>query len=174
MQIPPFFSRAVVVGLGSLLFAGCISRPPPPTYRNVDREAPAFKAAVARETERQREQGKSPAKAEEIATTKVTRQIIKTEKDRRIEQVAPLVAALTAFDHPRGCWAYTTTTTTRKADKITVRVERYDAFQPEERLWTLVSHDGQTPDEKAQADYRRAKLRTWKRQLQRTPKYSAT
>ncbi|MEO5960385.1 MAG: hypothetical protein ABIR80_14820, partial [Opitutaceae bacterium] len=165
MKFPPFLSRQLLIGLGPLLFAGCISRPPPPAYRTVDREAPAFKEAVARETERQREQGKSPAKAQEIATTKITRQIIKTEQDRRIAQVAPLLTALTSFDRSRGCWAYTITTTTRQPDNTTVLVERYDSFQPEERLWTLVSRDGQSPDEKTQADYRRAKLRARQKQL---------
>lgn len=163
MRFLGFFLAAL-----SLFFAGCVSVETP-AYRKVDHDAPVFKEAVASETQRQIDQGKSPAKAEEIATGKVTRQIIKAEQARRTEQVAPLVQALEAFDRSRGCWAYQVTTTTRKADKTTVDVERYDAFQPEARLWTLVTRDGQTPDEKTQADYRRVKLRAWKKQLQRSP-----
>lgn len=174
MRLSPTLLRLFSYGWGPLLFAGCVSVEKP-AYRKVDPDAPAFKDAVARETERQREQGKSPAKAQEIATAKVTRQIIKTEQARRTEQVAPLVAALTAFDRSRGCWAYQVTTTTRKPDNTTVVVERYDAFQPEERLWTLVSRDGQAPDEKTQADYRRAKLRARQKQMKQSPpRYSRT
>jgi len=164
--------RPFLASLGSLLFAGCFSVETP-AYRKVDRDAPAFKEAVVRETAHQQEQGKSPAKAEEIATGKVTRQFIMAEKARRTDQVAPLLQALAAFDRPRGCWAYTVTITTRKPDKTTVNIVRFDPFQPEERLWTLVTHDGQTPDEKTQTDYRRAQLRAWKKQLQKSPpKYS--
>jgi len=164
------FSLAAI----GVLLTGCISMPAP-AYRKVDQETPAFKEAVTREAARQQERGKSPAQAQEIATQKVIRQIIKMEQDRRLEQVTPLLTALTALDRPRGCWAYTLTTATCLPDKTTVVVERYDAFQPEERLWTLVMRDGQAPDEKTQANYRRAKVNAWKKQLKQSPpKYSQT
>jgi hypothetical protein len=174
MRLIPMLLRPFLASLGMLFLAGCFSVETP-AYRKVDRDTPAFKEAVTSETAHQQEQGKSPAKAEEIATGKVTRQFVKAEEARRIEQVAPLMQALAAFDRPRGCWAYTATTTTRQPDKTTVNVVRFDPFQPEERLWTLVIHNGQAPDEKTQANYRHAQLRAWKKQLQkRPPKYSET
>jgi hypothetical protein len=157
------FLRVFSSAFLAVLFGGCGVSIPRPDYYKVDKEAPAFKEAVVREKERQQEKGKSAAKAEAIAVQKVTRQIIKTEAQQRAEEVAPLAQALQAFERSRGCWAYTFTTTQRIDRKTTVEVARYDAFQPEERLWTLVTRDGQTPDEKAQADYRRKQLRAWKK-----------
>lgn len=174
MRLIPLSSYLVFSGAVSLLVAGCISVSRP-GYLNVDRDTPEFKLAVADETQRQQEKGVTAGKAEKIAEQKVTQQIIRSERQRRSEQVIPLVQALTAFDRPRGCWAYTVTTTTRKAGTVSVVVETYDAFQPEERLWTLVSRDGQPPDEKAQTAYREKKLRAWKKQLKKGPsKYSKT
>ena len=172
MKSYPLLAAPTVVSLCALLLAGCVSVEEP-AYRIVDHDTPAFKQAVAIETQRQQEQGKSLANAEEIATGKVTRQTIKAEKDRRIEQVTPLVAALADLDRSRGCWAYTVTTTTREPGQTTLDVERYDASQPEERLWTLVTRNGATPDETTQAGYRRAKMRVWIRQLhQPSPRFS--
>ncbi len=133
-------------------------------------DTPTFKNAVASETAFQQAQGKSPAKAQEVAVRKVTRQYASSEKERREEQVAPLVEALKAFERPRGgCWAYNTTTTRQADGNTTVMVERFDPFQPEERLWTLLGRDGSVPDEKTQAGYRRAKLKAWQKELDRKP-----
>lgn len=166
-------SRLLAVALLGLFLSGCVSRPTP-AYRKVDRDTPEFKAAVAREAELQQAKGKSVSAAEEIASRKVVQQTIQTEKDRRTDLVAPLVGALASFDRPRnGCWAFVLSTTTRKAGVTTVVVERFDPFQPEERLWTLLNVDGHLPGEKAQADYRTARLRAWKKeQKRRPPKYT--
>jgi hypothetical protein len=169
MRFSPLRPLAVLGGIVALLVAGCFSLPPPPAYYNVDRETPAFKDAVAREAAHQQELGKPADKAEKIAAAVVSRGIIERERARRGEEVEPLLAALAALKGSRGCWAYTLTTTTTKDGKTTVDVENYDAFQPEERLWTLVTRNGQAPDEKTQADYRRDKLKAWKRQLSQSP-----
>jgi len=143
------------------MFVGCTM--PTASYRKVDRSSPAFQEAVAHETQLQQDKGLSAAEAEKTATQLVTKQVIKAEKERRLEQVAPLIRALTALEQPVGCWAYTATTTMHVDGKTTVQVERYDPFQPENRLWTLVSRDDLPPDEPAQADYREKKLRTMKK-----------
>lgn len=161
----------------SLLSAGCFSMPER-VYENVDRESPAFQEAVARETERQQMAGKSRSVAEKKAVRKVTQQTIQEEKQRlfneRAPQIAPLIQALEAFDRPCGCWAYTVATVVNKSQEITADVERFDPFQTEARLWTLVSRNGVTPDEEAQADYRRARLRAWKKELAQTAKRNAS
>lgn len=151
----------------AVLVTGCRVSIPRPTFHQVDQEAPAFKEAVALEKKRQEEKGRSPAKAEARAVRTVTREIIQTEAQRQAEKAVPLAEALRAFERPRGCWAYTFTTTTHHEGKTTVEVARFDAFQPEERLWTLVSRDGEVPDEKVQANYRRAMLKNWKKSMSR-------
>lgn len=143
--------------------SGCTVSIPKPAFHQVDQEAPAFKEAVALEKKRQQDKGKSSVKAEATAVRKVTRDVIRTESERRAEKIVPLSQALDAFERARGCWAYTFTTTTRRAGKTTVEVARFDAFQPEERLWTLISRDGEVPDDETQANYRRANLKAWKK-----------
>jgi hypothetical protein len=118
---------------------------------------------VAVELDRLRTAGESPSRARSTATRNVTEQFIATEASRRKEQVAPLVAALDLQEKPRGCWAYRVTTTKTVNGKASVKVERYDPYEPEARLWTLVSEEGKVPDEKAQAEYRKKKLAEWKR-----------
>jgi len=158
-----------ILSAGGLIFlTGCFSFPTPAALK-VDPSTPAFKEAVAREAQHQQDDGKSAAEAEKIATQRVTRQFIQTERKQRAGQVAPLVQALTALERPRGCWAYTVTTTTIASDKAMVAVVRYDPSQPEERLWTLVSRNSEAPDEKQQADYRRTALAAWKKQLKADP-----
>ncbi len=146
-----------------LALAGCRTVIPQPAYRKVDQDAPAFKEAVAKETERQIELGKSARETRSRAVNKVKRATLKVASDRRNDSVAPLAKALEKLTRSRGCWAYTITTTKRTDGKATVDVVRFDAYQPEAKLWTLVSRDGQTPDEETQADFSRAQLRAWKR-----------
>jgi hypothetical protein len=155
--------RPFLASLGLVMFVGCTM--PTASYRKVDQSSPAFKEAVAHETQVQQDKGLSAGEAEKTATQLVTKQVIKAEKERRLEQAAPLVRALTALEQPVGCWAYTVTSTKHQDGKTTVEVERYDPFQPENRLWTLVSRDGVPPDEPAQADYRKTKLRASKKSL---------
>ena len=152
----------------ALAFAGCAL--PRASYKKIDQDTPAFKAAVALETERLQTTEKSVSAATKLATKRVTQQFIDAEKQRRTEQVAPLAEVMAVFEKPRGCWAYTITTTQRTNGVPTVTVETFDPFQPEERLWTLVSRDAQTPDEKAQATYRAKKLRDWRKKQDRKPK----
>src|SRR5205085_1064880 len=119
---------------GALLLGGCTI--PTPGYRKVDESLPEFREAVAREAERMVARGASPAEAQETAVRLVTSRMVQAQKAERPRQVAPLLAAVKAFDQPRGCWAYTVTTTTRKDGVPTVQVEQFDAFQPEAKLWT--------------------------------------
>lgn len=155
----------VLPGAAVLLFAaGCVSRPTPPPYRRVDTASPAFQSAVTRETAAEQAKGKSATEAAKVATQRVSRQTIAAEKQRRVDQVAPLTAALDALQRPRGCWAYTSTTTTTKAGQATVVVERFNPFEPDERLWTLVSVNGHSPTEEGQADYRRQRLKKWRQE----------
>ncbi|MBI5381131.1 MAG: hypothetical protein HZA31_04460 [Opitutae bacterium] len=154
-----FLLAAIVIAL-----TGCISRPVrnhSPAYRRVDSTAPEYRAAVDREFEAEKAKGKTDSAADLIAEMRVYEQFTSSEKKRRTSGVAPLVAALEAFDRPRGCWAYTVTTTTSTNGKVVEEVERYDPFQPEARLWTLVSRNGRAPDEDDQRSYRREKLREW-------------
>lgn len=148
----------VLVSLTCCVFlvGGCVSSPQP-AYRKVDVASSQFESTVALETEKELAKGKSAKAAEKIATSRVTRQFAQAEKTRRLDSVAPLLRALGSFDRPRaGCWACVVTTTTRSEKGTTVQVEQFDPFQPEGRLWTLLSRDGVVPDEKTQAAYRSA------------------
>jgi hypothetical protein len=147
----------------ALLLAGCAAHVTPP-YRRVDTDAPEFKAAVARETAAEEAKGASSHQAAGIAVRRVTDQAIAAEKERRTDMIAPLTEALAALDRPRGCWAYTATVTTQRAGKTAIEVERFDPSQPDERLWTLITRDGQTPPDAEQAKYRRARLSKWQSQ----------
>jgi hypothetical protein len=164
-RLRPLF---LATGVGAIvtavtLLAGCGSSPVA-SYRRVDPKTPEFQAAVARETAAETAKGKSASDAAEIATRRVTEQTIATEKQRRTDSVAPLTAALAALERPRGCWAYTATTSTTKDGKTVVDVERFDPFQPDERLWTLLTRDGRAPTTDEQASYRRDRMKRWKRQ----------
>lgn len=147
-----------------------MSRPSTSPYRRVDQTTPAYREAVAHETATAIAQGKSAAEVEKSAKRRVTRQFVAAEKQRRLDLVAPLTAALTALDQPRGCWTYTMMIRTTRDGRTTVTVERFDPYQPEEKLWTLLSRDGTTPTEATQADYRRTKLRAWQKQQARDAK----
>lgn len=160
-MITPVFWRLGLLGLGVFFLSACTF--PKATYRNVDQTTPAFRQAVALETEKLQARGQSASDAEKAATKVVTKRAIQEEKTKRTVQVTPLVEVMSALEKPRGCWAYTATTTTRKDGKETVKVERYDPFQPEERLWTLLTLNGKTPDETEQASYRERRLRSWKK-----------
>lgn len=139
---------------------------PTPAYRHIDKEAPAFKEAVATEKERLEKEGRSAAKAEARAVRNVTKEILREESGKRTAQVLPLSEALGKFELSRGCWAYVTTTTLRAKGKTTVDVVQFDAFQPDERLFTLISRDGQTPDEKTQETFRKTQLKAWKKAME--------
>ena len=129
--MPPRFRPVFLFGLTGML-AGCSM--PKAAYRQVDHETPAFKAAVAQETEHQQAAGKSKAAAEKIATNKTDARFAQNEKDRRLALIAPLIQAMEALEKPRGCWAYTVTTTVRQDGQLTLTdVVRYDPFQPEEK-----------------------------------------
>lgn len=150
----------VSCGLASL-FLGCTL--PRPGYKQVDHASPAFQAAVAAETQRLLATDLSMTAAVKQATARVTEQFIAAEKERRTREVTPLAEILAGLDRPRGCWAYTVTTTRLVAGAVpVVTIETFDPFQPEARLWTLISRNGQPPDENAQMSYRAAKLRKWK------------
>ncbi len=159
-------SRALVATLaGALLLGatGCISTPPA-GYRQVAVDTPEFKAAVTREAAAEVRAGKSQADAEAFATRRVRKQTIEAEKLRRSDSVEPLLRALDARDKPRGCWAYTVTSTRQQNATTTVLVERFDPFLPEARIWTLVTQDGIAPTDDEQATYRRTRLAQWKKQ----------
>lgn len=153
---------AALTGL-SLACAGCMSNADGSRYKapylRVDQESPAFKAAKENALAAEQAKGKSAKEAKKTAVRKVTLDFVAKEKASREEQVAPLVAALADFERPRGCWAYTLTTTRIEGGHTTVLVEQFNPYEPEDRLWTLVSGDGGTPTEKGQADYRRNRLR---------------
>lgn len=165
-SLPPLF-RILPAATVLLLAGGCVSRPAPPPYRRVDPTSPAYQSSVARETAAEQAKGRSAAEAAAVATRRVNRQTIAAEKQRRLHDVAPLTAALDALQRPRGCWAYTVTTTTVRSGQTSTLVERFNPFEPEERLWTLLSIDGREPTETGQADYRRMKLKQWKREQER-------
>jgi hypothetical protein len=164
---------SVLAGLG-LALAGCMTNADgtryEAPYRRVDQESPAFKAAVETATAAEQANGKSAKEAERTAVRRVAREFVAKEKLSREEEVAPLVAALVDLERPRGCWAYTLTTTQVEDGRTTVMIERFNPFEPEERLWTLVSDDGRPPTEKAQSDYRRKRLRKWKKQQEQSAK----
>jgi outer membrane murein-binding lipoprotein Lpp len=147
----------LVPALGLLLLAGCVSMPVP-AYQKVDQTAPAFQSAVAAETARLQASGLTARQAETAAAGSVTKQWVSAEAGRRKDLVAPLVRALEAMDTPTGCWAFTETTTTHKESGTKVEIARCDPSQPDDRLWTLVSTDGNPPDDEAQAAYRKAKV----------------
>lgn len=161
-----FFYPVLAAACALFLCAGCLSRTTPP-YRRIDTETPEFKAAIARETAVETAKGTSSKKAAEIALRRVTNQAIEAEKERRTDMVAPLTTALAALDQPRGCWAHTVATTITKDGKTTLDVERFDPSQPDARLWTLVSRNGLGPTESEQADYRKDRLKKWKKQQSR-------
>lgn len=161
-----FFVRPLFVALGIALLAGCTV--PTPGYRKVDQTSPEFRAMAERASAALQAKGVDAADADRKAMQAVTRQVVAAQKEDRPRQVKPLAAALDAFDQPRGCWAYTVTTRTVTDGKLSVSVEAFDASQPESRIWTLVSRDGQTPDETAQSEYREKKLRRWKKSLTRS------
>ena len=170
--MPPRFRPVFLFGLTGML-AGCSM--PKAAYRQVDHETPAFKAAVAQETEHQQAAGKSKAAAEKIATNKTDARFAQNEKDRRLALTAPLIQAMEALEKPRGCWAYTVTTTVRQDGQLTLTdVVRYDPFQPEEKIWTLVSRNGAAPDEVTQADFRAKRLKAWHKDLERQAKARLT
>jgi hypothetical protein len=160
------FSVAVLTAA----LAGCISLPPTPSYRRVDKNSAAYHEAVARETAAQLVQGKSTSEAHAAAERRVEKQFIAAEKARRLDTVAPLTAALAALKQPRGCWAYTVTTRTTRNGKARTTVERFDPYQPEEKVWTLLTADDVAPDEAQLASYRRARQQAWKKQLAREEK----
>lgn len=149
------------------LTSGCVSLPPTPPYRRVDTQSPAYREALGREIEAQLATGRSAAEAAQMAERRVTTSFVAAEKRRRIDSVAPLTDALTALGRPRGCWAYTATIRTTRDGHTTTTIERFDPYQPEERLWTLMSIDGVTPNDHTQGNYRRTKLRVWKKQQAR-------
>lgn len=155
---------AFLVGALALL-SGCAAfKPPPKAYQNIDQTAPAFREAVAREAARREAKGASPQKAEKAATEKVLYEFEQAEWKRRVQMIAPLQETLRAFERPTGgCWAYTITRTWTEEATTHTKVEQFDPYQPEERCWTLISLNNQTPDEAAQAAYRKAKLREWKK-----------
>lgn len=158
--------RSLVFALlsGLLLAAtGCGSLPTA-GYRRIATDSPEFKSALARATATELEAGKSKGDAESIAARRVREQMVKAEKLRRSESVVPLQLALDALDQPRGCWAYTLTTTYQENEKTTVSVERFDPFLPEDRIWTLVNRDGRPPTDDEQSSYRRTQLAKWKKQ----------
>jgi hypothetical protein len=147
----------------ALILVGC-SLPSPPSYTKIDQTTPAFQAALALEKQRLIAEGKTEKQAQQAALGMVTKRLRDEATDVRVRQVAPVVNALLATEQKHGCWSYVVTTTERIEGKTdNVLVERFDASQPEDRLWTLLSHDGTAPDEKALADYRKTRLRAWKR-----------
>ncbi|MEI6861658.1 MAG: hypothetical protein WCL04_05335 [Verrucomicrobiota bacterium] len=141
--------------LGLLLLAGCTT--PVPSYRQVDQDAPDFKAAVGTEAVRLLAAGQSARRAERTAVEQVTAQFIAAEAKRRTELVAPLVRALGAREQPQGCWAYTLTSIITTDGKPTEEIATFDPSRSEDGQWTLVSRDGRPPDEKTQAKFREKK-----------------
>lgn len=162
----PRLGRArLAAGVVSLLFAGCTM--PKASYRQVDEASPAYRAALTDEAARLRAEGKSAEDAAKLAPKQAKEAVVDAERTRRTEAVAPLAKVMAAFDRPRGCWAYTVTKTRTVDGVATVTVERFDPFEPEARIWTLLSRNGQAPDEKAQADYREERIQKWKKSLER-------
>ncbi|MEO7415364.1 MAG: hypothetical protein ABIZ81_18620 [Opitutaceae bacterium] len=165
-MIPPFLLRQLFALGGFLLLVGCTL--PTPGYRKVDPTTAEFREMTARISASLQEKGVGMVEADQRAVQAVTRQIVAAQKQNRPQQVKPLAAALDAFDQPRGCWAYTVTTRTRTDGKLTTQVETFDASQPESHLWTLISRNERTPDDREQSEYREQKLRRWKKSLTRS------
>lgn len=155
----------LAAALFSQLFTACSL--PKASYRQVDESSPSYRAALTEETQRLQTAGKSPGEAAKLAPKQAKDAVVGAEKVRRTEAVAPLAQVMAAFDRPRGCWAYTITRTRTVDGVATVTVERFDPFEPEARIWTLLSRDGQAPDAQAQADYREERIRKWKKSLDR-------
>lgn len=154
----------------TLLFilVGCRMTIPQPAYRKADESSPAFRQAVAEETARQIEQGKSADDAQYQAVRRVRQETVRIAAAQRDDASAVLAKALEKLAQPRGCWAYTMTTTRRGHGKTVVDVIHFDAYQPEARVWTLVTRNGQAPSEAMQAEFRRTQLRNWKRAQSRS------
>lgn len=165
LLVRPLFVRSLFIVLGIALLAGCTV--PTPGYRKVDQNSPEFQALTERTSAALQANGVGTEDADRRAIQAATRQMVAAQKEDRPRQVKPLAAALDAFDQPRGCWAYTVSTRRVTDGKLSVQVETFDASQPESRIWTLVSRNGQTPDEAEQAKYREDKLRSWKKSLAR-------
>ena len=153
----------------SAALGGCVSlvplHIPQPEYKKVDQTSLVYQKAVKQEAEERIAKGQAPAKAKKDSTRAVTRRIVNAAVAVRLAEVAPLVETLRSFEKPAGCWSYTATTMLQVDGKTTLKVERYDPFQPESRLWTLVSENGEEPAAETQSDYRRKKLRAWKKNL---------
>lgn len=162
----PCPGRALLAAaLFSQLFIACTL--PKASYRQVDESSAAYRAALSEETLRLQTVGKSSEEAAKLAPAQAKEAIIEAEKARRTAGVAPLAQVMTAFDRPRGCWAYTVTKTRTVDGVATVTVERFDPFEPEARIWTLLSRNGEVPDAAAQAAYREERIRKWKKSIDR-------
>jgi hypothetical protein len=131
----------------------------------IDQESHVFQSALEEETQRLLAAGQTRREAEVRAQKTVTKRFSKEATEERIVLAQPLLAALRELEKTRGCWAYTVTTKSTQNEITSVTVERFNPFEPEERLWTLVSRNGQPPDENAQRVYRKNKLRGWRRSV---------
>ncbi|MES2696732.1 MAG: hypothetical protein V4773_24905 [Verrucomicrobiota bacterium] len=172
MPLPPPSLFRVLFGSTAALVLLTSCTVPKASFRKVDETSPEFRAAVARETQQLQSADQPVADAAKVAAQRVKAQFVTAEKERRTAQVAPLVEVMAALEKPRGCWAYTATRTKTVDGVPTVTIETFDPFQSEERLWTLVSRNGQPPDAKAQADYREERLRKWKKSLNKKSRHS--
>lgn len=105
--------RFVAASIALTLATGCVVVPkfPKASYKRVDTSTPEFKAAVEAEARALQQSGKSGEKAQQLAELNVQKRLASAEKTRREDIAAPLIAALQALEAPRGCWAYTMTTT---------------------------------------------------------------
>lgn len=165
LRLPRSGRARLAAGVVSLLLAGCTL--PKASYRQVDEASPAYRAALTDETARLRAEGESAEDATKLAPKQAKKAVVDAEKARRTEAVAPLAKVMAAFDQPRGCWAFTVTKTRTADGATTVMVERFDPFEPEARIWTLLSRNGQVPDDKTQAEYRAERIQKWKKSLER-------
>jgi hypothetical protein len=156
-----------------LLSTGCVVFVKP-IVKPIDQESLIFKGAVEEETQRLMATGQPRSEAQGRAEKTVLRRFSREALAERTALAQPLLSALRELEKPRGCWAYTLTTKKTINATTTVTVEQFNPFEPEDRLWTLVSTDGRAPDDKAQRDYRKRKIQAWLKGAQRRRSPAAT
>lgn len=139
-----------------------------PAVTPIDQQSPEFIEAQTRETQRLIASGVAAAEAEKKAARTVGYHFKQEVEAQRRTTAAPVLAALRELEKPRGCWACTITTHQTRDGVTEITVEQYNPFEPEERLWTLMSRDGKTPTDSEQKTYRRKRLNTWKKAAART------
>ncbi len=156
--------------VAALLLAGCVTvkdgSPP------IDKESPAYQAALEQKTADLVARGLSAAEAEKRAA-RVTPRIVKEQQaQERLAEAKPLVDAADAFDKTiSGCWAFTVTFThTTLEGKTETKLAQYNPSFSDKKSWTLVSIDGRPPTEDEQSDFRKEQKKYADRAAKRAQK----